>query len=92
MVFHLVFIYSNLAIYFHVKLLEMLYLDSEVGQNQNVLLDQIEALYFGISRELKIKKRRKVSPLSCILTCFSVSLQHSVILYPLLNVRVFGYT
>lgn len=57
MVFHLLFIYSNLAIYFHVKLLEMLDLDSEVGQNQNVLLDQIEALNFVISHELKIKER-----------------------------------
>ena len=59
MVFHLLFIYSNHAIYFHVKLLEMLYLDSEVGQNQNVLLDQIEALNFVISHELKIKERKK---------------------------------
>ena len=35
----------------------MLDLDSEVGQNQNVLLDQIEALNFVISHELKIKER-----------------------------------
>ena len=59
MVFHLrficPFIVSTLAIYFHVKLLEMLDLDQRVGQNQNVVLDQIEALKFVISHGLKIK-------------------------------------
>lgn len=82
---------STLAIYFHVRLLEMLDFDQGVGQNQSVLLDQIEALNFVISHELKIKERGKINPLFCIHTCISVSLQHSLILYPLLHVRVFGY-
>ena len=79
MEFHLLFIYLlYLLLQFVFMLPEMLDLDEKVGHNKNMLLNKIEALNFVI--------------LCFVFFLIYVSLQHSLILYPLLHVRVLGCT